>query len=191
MSTKDSNVYNNSTIVKSYLEGAKECGKTVTNSFVDSWYYLGQEFHTTGELKVVKTEIDGRTVVYVALVTKEGYDLPIKSVMSISSLQGYETEGEFISESRGKDGRIIVMKFKAEVVDGFRFQDVYQPTTRQLLSFIADANERKLFVGKTVRYLGMAVRPYVARKSRVSPSHEMYDAGMKRAIPVRLWQVYD
>lgn len=102
--------YSEPTIVKSYLEGAKECGKTVTNSFVDSWYYLGQEFHTTGQMKVVKTEIDGR---------------------------------------------IIVMKFKAEVVDGFRFQDVYQPTTRQLLSFIADANERKLFVGKTVR-------PYVA-----------------------------
>lgn len=183
--------FNESSIVKSYLEAAKKANmKEPTNNTVgNNGYALGQEFHSTGALQVVETEINGNKTAYVAVETEEGTLLSIKSLMNISSLQGYETEGKFTSESK-EGGKTVSTEVVAKVVDDFSFDDVYQPSTRQLLSFIADCEENSTFKGKTIRYLGTVVRPYTAKKPSPRTSFEKYEAGMQRAMSVRLWSVH-
>lgn len=182
--------YSNSAIVKSFQEKAQSAGlKTPEDVTVgNNGYAIGQEFHATGDLKVKETEINGKKAVYVVVETEEGVELSIKSLMNISSLQGYHTEGTFKSESL-EAGKTVSKDLTAQVVEGFDFADVYQPTSRQLLSFIADAEESNLFRGKTIRYLGTVVRPYEAKKDSPATSFEKYKAGMQRAMSQKLWEV--
>lgn len=179
----------NNELVKNYLEAAKAAGmKEPTNSTVgNNGYTLGQQFHSTG-LKVVQSEINGKKTAYVAVTTEEGIDLSIKSLMGISSLSGYEVEGEFESESQ-EAGKKVTTKIKAEVVSNFDFGQVYQPSCRQLLDFIAEADESGFFEGKTITYLGKVVRPYEAKKDSPSASFETYKKGYKRAMAVKVWSV--
>lgn len=179
----------NSELVKSYMEAAKKAGMNEPkNSTVgNNGYTLGQQFHSTG-MKLVETEINGKKSVYVAVTTEEGIDLSIKSLMGVSSLSGYETAGEFESESR-EAGKKVVTKIKAEVVDNFDFEQCFQPSCRQLLDFIAEAEENSFFEGKIITYLGKVVRPYEAKKDSPATSFEVYKKGDKRAMTVKLWSV--
>lgn len=179
----------NSELVKSYMEAAKKAGMNEPkNSTVgNNGYTLGQQFHSTG-MKLVEAEINGKKSVYVAVTTEEGIDLSIKSLMGVSSLSGYETTGEFESESR-EAGKKVVTKIKAEVVDNFDFEQCFQPSCRQLLDFIAEAEENSFFEGKTITYLGKVVRPYEAKKDSPATSFEAYKKGDKRAMAVKLWSV--
>lgn len=178
-----------SAIVKSYLEAAKKAGmnEPKNNTVGNNGYTLGQQFHSNG-MKLVETEINGKKSVYVAVTTGEGIDLSIKSLMGISSLNGYETTGEFDSESR-EAGKKVVTKVKAEVVDNFDFERVFQPACRQLLDFITEAEESAFFEDKIIIYLGKAVRPYEAKKDSPATSSEVYKKGDKRAMAVHLWEV--
>lgn len=173
-----------SAIVQSYLEAVK---KTGMSELKNNTYTLGQQFHSTG-LKLVETEINGKKSVYVAVTTEEGIDLPIKSLMGLSSLNGYEITGVFDSVSRNA-GKKVVTKVKAEVVKGFDFERVFQPSCRQLLDFIAEADEQRFFDGKIITYLGMVVRPYEAKRDSPATSSEIYKKGDKRAMAVHLWEV--
>lgn len=185
--SKDSTM--NNALVKSYLEAAKKAGmnEPKNNTVGNNGYTLGQQFHSNG-MKLVETEINGKKTVYVAVTTEEGIDLSVKSLMGISSLSGYETTGEFESESR-EAGKKVVTKIKAEVVDDFDFERVFQPACRQLLDFIAEAEENGTFDGKTITYLGKVVRPYEAKKDSPATSFETYKKGDKRAMSVKLWSV--
>lgn len=179
----------NSELVKNYMEAAKKAGmdEPKNNTVGNNGYTLGQQFHSTG-MKLVEMEINGKKTVYVAVTTKEGIDLSIKSLMGVSSLSGYETTGEFESESR-EAGKKVVTKIKAEVVDDFDFEQCFQPSCRQLLDFIAEVEENAFFEGKTITYLGKVVRPYEARLDSPSTSFETYKKGDKRAMAVKLWSV--
>lgn len=172
-------------LVKSYIAALKNAG--IDDRKDNNVYPLGQQFHPTG-LKLVELKINGKKAVYVAVTTKENFNIPIKSLMGISSLSGYEITGVFDSVSR-KDGKKVVTKVKAEVVDGFDFGRVFQPSCRQLLDFIAVADEQHFFEGKILTYLGKAVRPYEARKDSPVTSLEIYKKGDKRAMSVHLWEV--
>lgn len=176
-------------LVKSYVSAAKAAGMAEPkNSTVgNNGYTLGQQFHGTG-LQVVESEINGKKTAYVAVTTEEGIDLSIKSLMGISSISGYETEGEFESESL-EGGKKVVSKVKAEVIPDFDFEQVYQPSCRQLLDFIAEADETSFFEGKVITYLGKVVRPYEAKKDSPATSFETYKKGYKRAMAVKLWSV--
>lgn len=176
-------------LVKSYLDAAKAAGmKEPANSAIgNNGYALGQQFHGTG-LKVVETEIKDKKTVYVAVTTEEGIDLSIKSLMGISSLSGYATEGEFESESL-EAGKRVITKVKAEVIPNFDFAQVYQPSCRRILDFIAEADESGFFEGKTITYLGKVVRPFEAKDDSKASSLEVYKRGYKRAMAVKLWNV--
>lgn len=176
-----------SAIVKSYLEAGKKAGVIRMTEPKNNGYTLGQQFHSTG-MKVIESEINGKKAVYVAVTTKEGINLPVKSLMGLSSLNGYETKGVFDSVSRNA-GKKVVTKVKAEVVDGFGFERVFQPACRQLLDFIAVAEESAFFEGKIIIYLGRVVRPYESRKDSPATSSEVYKKGDKRAMAVHLWEV--
>lgn len=174
--------------VKNYVAAAKAANVNVTNNTIgNNGYTLGQQFHSTG-MKVIDTEINGKKSVYVAVTTEEGVDLSVKSLMGLSSLSGYELSGSFESESR-EAGKKVVTQIKAEVVDNFDFEQVFQPSCRQLLDFIAEADEQSLFDGKTITYLGKVVRPYEAKKDSPATSFEVYKKGDKRAMAVKLWSI--
>lgn len=152
-------------------------------------YAVGQEFHATGALKIVESKIGDRTACYVAVETEEGVNLSIKSLMNISSLQGYHTEGTFVHQTMGKDKQIVDTQVSAEVVPDFSFDDVFKPTTRNLAEFIAQADTEQLFAGKTIRYLGNVVRPYKAKNDSPRDSFETWKTGYERTINQKLWEI--
>lgn len=150
----------------------------------------GQEFHTTGALTVKKTKIDNKNFVYVALETKEGVDLPLRSLMNRFSLGGYFTVGVFHSE-KIVDGKVVLTEHEATVVDDFDFSMVYQPHIRHFLDYLDDVAKSGFFNNKVVRYLGNVVRPYECKKDSLAKSSEKYLAGMKRVISQPLWEIKD
>lgn len=179
----------NDELVKSYLEAAKVAGMSEPKNTTvgNNGFALGQQFHSTG-LKLVQSEINGKKTAYIAVTTEEGLDISIKSLMGLTALNGYKTEGEFDSESQ-EAGKKVVTKVVAEVVSDFDFSRVYQPSCRQLLDFIAECNQSGFFEGKTLTYLGKVVRPYEAKKDSPATSFEVYKKGYKRAMAAKLWSV--
>ena len=178
--------YNDSEIVKAYAVAAGKQVSDLKDSNVGSnGYSLGQTFHTTGMRVVPRTDA---VSAYIAVTTSEGTDLSLRSLMGVSSLKGYETSGKFISEFDEKKQKTS-REISAEVIDGFDFGDVFQPSCRQFLSFAAECEDTNFWAGKTVEYLGNVVRPYEAKKDSPASSFEKYKAGYKRAMSARLWSV--
>lgn len=186
-----------SAIVEAYKQalGPNASKGLETKTVGNNGYTLGQEFHATGVLKVVDTTIQGNKAVYVAVETEEGVDLSVKSLMGLSSLTGYHTESPEGTEGflhqwteKATDKEYKSKMIAPSVVEDFDFADVFQPKSRNLLEFIAIAEEEELFKGKTIRYLGNVVRPYVATKPSKG-GFEHYKEGAQRAISVKLWSV--
>lgn len=184
-----------SAIVKAYKEAAGPNANLDSKIIGNNGYSVGQEFHATGALKVVDTTINGNKAVYVAVETTEGVDLSIKSLMGLSSLNGYHTESPEGTEGfehqwmdKASDKEYKSKMVAPSVVEDFDFADVFQPQSRNLLEFIAIAEEDEIFKGKTIRYLGNVVRPYTATKASKG-GFEHYKEGAKRAISVKLWSV--
>lgn len=150
----------------------------------------GQEFHTTGALTVKKTKYNNETVLYVAVETKEGFELPLRSLMNISCLNGYFSEGVFPSE-KIVDGEVKISEHEANVVDDFDFSMVYQPSTRNFLGYLEDVAKNSFFFNKVVRYLGNVIRPFEAKKDSLASFPEKYLAGMKRIKSQPLWEIID
>lgn len=158
------------------------------NTVGNNGYALGQTFHCTGEVKPVEVEINGKKSVYMGVMTTEGTALSLKGLMNISSMKGYETEGEFINQTR-EAGKTIDNKVTAEVIEDFNFDRVAQPMTRAWLEYIAKVDETHYFNGKTITFLGTVVRPYVAKKDSPTTSFESYKKGDQRAMSQKLWAI--
>lgn len=150
-------------------------------------YTIGEQFHTTG-MELVTTEINGNKMSYVGITTKEGVTISVKSVLGLSSLNGYEMEGEFVAESDNEAGEKIESKVVAKVVKGFEFKNVYH-SNLGLLDYIADCESNKFWEGKILTFLGNVVRSIIARKDSPVTSFEHYKAGYKRCISAKLWNV--
>lgn len=193
---------NNSQMVQNLLAATNALGIRApkdTTTVGTNGYTIGQQFHATG-LKLIQndgTEPGSVKCAYVAITTKEGVDLSLKSVMSLSSLNGFETEGKFENHHLVMDKKT---KKEIEIFDTVEadfgdedFDRVFQPSTRNLLQFIAEAEgddqNAPFFEGKVITYLGRVVRPYTAKKDSESGSFEKYTRGMQRAMAVRLWAV--
>lgn len=185
-----------SAIVSAYKQAlGDKAEKLETKIIGNNGYSLGQEFHATGTLKVVEQEINGNKAVYVAVETTEGVDLSIKSLMGLSSLNGYHTQSPEGTEGfehqwmdKASDKEYKSKMVAPSVVEDFDFSEAFQPKSRNLLEFIAIAEEEELFKGKTIRYLGTVVRPYVAKK-KSEGGFEHFKEGANRTISVKLWSV--
>lgn len=179
----------NSAIRQQFVEAYAKTGnkKNLEEVMVgNNGYAIGQSFTCTGALKVIEREINGSKAAWVAVETEEGVDVSIKALMNISSLQGYELDGEFETVSLDKN-KEVTNKVEAKVIENFDFSMVGQPTTRNLLDFIGEADENQLFKGVQITYLGQAVRPFEAKKDHLTGIGEKYKAGAKRAIVQKLW----
>lgn len=180
-----------SQVYNDYAEACQEAGMKNPSSVTvgTNGYYIGQEFNATGKIKVVKNidEKTGKmTSCWVAVETVEGVDLSLKSLMNVSSLNGYKTEGAYENVSRaGKN--VNTDEVKAEVIEDFDFKEmVTQPKTRNWEQFIKLADTEKLFAGKKITYLGQVVRPYTAKED-VTTSFDSYKKGDARAMVQKLW----
>lgn len=172
----------------------EEKGKKLATKVVgNNGYQLGQTFTLTGEIDVA-TSADEKgkvTATYLILKTAEGTDLSLQSLMSVSSLKGY-TDEEVTEEWYEKVNNKEVMQSrtcKAEFIDNFEFEQVWTPPTRNLLTLAGMIAEGALDLsGKTVTYLGLAVKPFTATKDGESFG-EKWHKDYKRAITTKLWSI--
>lgn len=114
------------------------------------------------------------------------------SVMGVSSLKNYSTDKEqnfpvdyFDNKTKEKETRQV----HADLVPNFKFDLVWQPPTRNLLALagmIADGDLN--LKGKTITYLGYAVKDFKAKKDS-EQNGEKVKEGYRRVIETRLWSI--
>lgn len=154
-------------------------------------YSLGQQFHTTGKVGPVTTTINGTKSVYIGVETKEGIHLSLQKLMNISSMRGFSTTEKAINETRkSKNAQEVEAKeVTPEIIEEFDFAEVFQPETRNLYDFYAYCVENKVFLNKTITYLGTVVRQLEAKKDSPAGNFELYKKGDKRAMSAPLFKV--
>ena len=151
-------------------------------------YAVGQKFTLTGEADWKENTINGVKQVYWVLLTNEGAELSLQSLMGISSLKNYVLEGTV--EVDYLDGKNVKTRtVAAEVMDGVTVDDLWMPKSRHFLTEVQNILEGvENLKNRTVTFLGTAVRPIVAKKAG-EQNGEKYAAGARRAIETRLWSV--
>jgi hypothetical protein len=181
-------------VIKKFMEAYKACHtdkeveKLEERTVGNNGYYIGQEFTLTGEIDWKEQDVNGTKQVYWFLKTQEGTELSLQSLMGISSLKGYLLEGstevEFVDGNAPKSRTVT-----AEVKAGTTEKSLWIPKSRHFLTEVQNILEsRENLEGKTVTFLGTAVKPIVAKKSG-KQNGETYEKGYKRAIETKLWSV--
>lgn len=181
-------------VIKKFMEAYKACHtdkeveKLESRNVGNNGYYIGQTFTLTGKVEWKENKIDDKTQVYWYLTTEEGTELSLQSLMGISSLKGYLLEGstevEFL-DGNDKKSRTVT----AEVKAGTTEKSLWTPKSRHFLTEVQNILEsRENLEGKTVTFLGTAVKPIEAKKGG-KQNGETYDKGYKRAIETKLWSV--
>lgn len=151
-------------------------------------YFIGQKFTLTGEADWKENTINGVKQVYWVLLTNEGAELSLQSLMGISSLKNYVLEGTV--EVDYLDGKNVKTRtVAAEVMDGVTIDDLWIPKSRHFLTEVQNILEGvENLKNRTVTFLGTAVRPIEAKKAG-EQNGEKYAAGARRAIETKLWSV--
>lgn len=186
--------FTDSEFVKNFLAvytangGSKTEAEMLNRTVGNNGYTLGQTFTFTGEIKVKENDINGVKQTYIVLPTEEGTELSLMAIMGVSSLKGYDLENEVPIEFKSgtrKDSRTT----KSDLIEDFDFSQVWQPKTRNFLELAGMIAEGEIDLkGQTATYLGIAVKPIVAKKAGES-NGEKFDKDYKRAIETRLWSV--
>jgi hypothetical protein len=188
------NYLDNELIAKFLVDYKTATGKEYdqTRTLGNNGYQLGQSFTLTGEINYKTNEINGSKTVYWYLTTEEGTDLSLMSLMGVSSLKGYSVDSneefpvEFYNgKTKDKETRMV----RAEVVNDFDFDNVWQPASRHFLTLIGMIIEGDLELkGKTATFLGTAVRPFTAKKDSTQNGEKVKE-GYQRVMETRLWNV--
>lgn len=192
---KNKKNYQENDLVKKFLEDYKtDKGDDydTTRTAGNNGYSVGQSFTLTGEIDYKRNTINGAKSVYWYLVTEEGAELSLMSIMGVSSPKGYCTDNtkefpvEFYnSKTKKKDFRNV----SAMVDSEFDFDDVWQPPTRNVLDLAGMIAEGDLNLkGKIITYLGTIVKEFTAKKDTVQ-NGETVKEGYKRVIETRLWSM--
>ena len=170
------------------LKGDKKTEDLLGRTVGNNGYVLGQKFTLTGEIESKKSVINDDTQIYIILKTKEGTDISLMSLMGVSSLKGYDLEN-VVEVEFGTQQKKQVRTVKSELVEDFDFSDAWQPASRNLLELAAMIASGELqMAGRTITYLGTAVKPIMSKKKGEQNS-EKFEAGVKRAIETKLWSV--
>lgn len=154
-------------------------------------YFLGQQFHLTGEIYPAPVfDADGKkTGVYLALKTKENTDLSLAALMGVTSLRGYILEGT-IKDSKDTE-------FTAEVTDKVKTQAAknnafngWNVPTRDLYKMAAIIeNDKELVKDKVATFEGIALRTIKRRQDATDFNGVEWKAGDTSVITQRLWSV--
>lgn len=154
-------------------------------------YFLGQQFHLTGEIYPAPVlDADGKkTGVYLALKTKENTDLSLAALMGVTSLRGYILEGT-IKDSKDTE-------FTAEVTDKVKTQAAknnafngWNVPTRDLYKMAAIIeNDTNLVKDKVATFEGIALRTIKRRQATTDFNGVEWNVGDTSVITQRLWSV--
>ena len=154
-------------------------------------YFLGQQFHLTGEIYPAPVlDADGKkTGVYLALKTKENIDLSLAALMGVTSLRGYILEGT-IKDSKDTE-------FTAEVTDKVKTQAAknnafngWNVPTRDLYKMAAIIeNDKELVKDKVATFEGIALRTIKRRQATTDFNGVEWNVGDTSVITQRLWSV--
>lgn len=194
--------YQENELVKKFLDkyaetrGADKAKEFVEKTVGNNGYSVGQTFSLLGTIDFKEQTINGTKTVYWYLPTKEGVDLSLMSLMGVSSLKGYSNEPvEVESYTKTGTGKNAPETMKTRTVtpeftpDDDDFDAVWQPASRHLLTLVAMIADGEIDLkDKTVKFLGTAVKPIVAKKDG-EQNGELYHAGYKRAIETKLWSI--
>lgn len=183
-------IVSKSETLKEFKTRAEALGRTVDleaeKRVGSNGYNIGQVFTLDGSLKIAEvrrgTEVTG---VFLALGTKEGVDLSLQSLMGLSSLRGYELEGE-ADDSTGNHYDAEVAKDVKKDFVGWRnipTRDLYEMAAR------IEAGEIKI-ADKKITYKGRVFRKWIARTAGTDlTTGQAYAEGDERVSRVQLWQV--
>lgn len=154
-------------------------------------YFLGQQFHLTGEIyPALVKDADGKeTGVYLALKTKENVDLSLAALMGVTSLRGYILEGT-IKDSKDTE-------FTAEVTDKVKTQAAknnafngWNIPTRDLYKMAAMiSDDASLVKDKVATFEGIALRTIKRRQDTTDFNGVEWKVGDTSVITQRLWSV--
>jgi hypothetical protein len=172
--------------------GSKTADEMLERTVGTNGYAIGQTFTLTGDIVVRERKINGTLNTYLVLPTVEGIDLSLMSLMSVTSLKGYDLTNECTIEYDVKEGNKSVKKSrttKTELVEDFDFSMVWKPATRVFLQLADMIHEGEVDLkGKTVTYLGTAVKPIKSKKAGES-NGEKFGVDYWRAIESKLWSI--
>lgn len=184
-------IVSKSEILKSFKSEAEALGRTVDleneKRVGSNGYNIGQSFTLTGEIKIAKvTNGNGETTgVYLALPTKEGVDLSLQSLMGLSSLRGYEMQGEADDSTGNHYDAEVAGDVKKDFVGwkNLPSRDLYEMAAR------IESGDIKL-EGKKVTYKGRVFRKWNARQAGTDlTTGQSYAEGDARVSRVQLWHV--
>ena len=161
-------------------------------------YYIGQQFHLTGEIYPAPVvDADGKkTGVFLALKTKEGTDLSLAALMGVTSLRGYTLDGTLKEERKGAAPEDL-NEFTAEVSDAVKAQAArnnqfngWAIPTRDLykLAAMIEANP-ELVANKVAKFEGIALRAIKRRQDTTDFNGVDWHVGDTSIITQRLWSV--
>ena len=168
---------------------ADQVAKLKDRTVGNNGFTLGQSFTLTGEIKTASREINGITQVYIILPTKEGTELSLMSLMGISSLKGYESNGGVVSVEFDANGEKKTREVKTDLVNNFNFDHVWKPASRNLLELAGMIAEGDVaLANKKATFLGTAVKKFTAKKDG-EQNGESYSEGYTRAIETKLWRI--
>ena len=170
-------------------KGKDAADKMLNRTVGNNGYVVGQEFTLTGDIKTATNEINGTKQVYIVLPTKEGTELSLMSLMGISSLKGYESNGGIVSVEFDANGEKKTREVKTDLVNNFNFDHVWKPASRNLLELAGMIAEGDVVLAnKKATFLGTAVKKFTAKKDG-EQNGESYSEGYTRAIETKLWKI--
>jgi hypothetical protein len=161
-------------------------------------YYLGQQFHLTGEIYPAPvTDSDGKkTGVFLALKTKENVDLSLAALMGVTSLRGYTLDGT-LKEQRAGARPEDLNEFTAEVSEKVKTQAAkdnsfkgWNIPTRDLYKLAAMIEaDASLVANKVATFEGIALRSIKRRQDTTDFNNVDWHVGDISVITQRLWSV--
>lgn len=186
--------YQENEFVKNFLSvyaannGSKTPEELLNRTVGNNGFALGQRDKLTGDIKIRETEIDGKKQTFIVLPTENGNEFSLMSLMSVSSLKGYSLTESVEVEFDVKNAK-QTRSVKSDLIEDFDFADVWQPKSRNLLELAAMIADKEInLTGKTVTFLGTAVKPFIAKKDG-EMFGESYKKGYQRAIETKLWKI--
>lgn len=177
------------------LNGKDSC-KKLERSVGSNGIPVGKTFTLTGVLKTceVKDENGKVTAVYLGLECDDHETfLSLKSLMGISSLQGYNLTEE-LTEEYDEEGKKKERTYKSDVrkdITTENYNDIaWMPPTRNLLDMAKQILDNTYSVeGKTVTFLGTACKQWTAKKAPDAKYTFMdkYKKDYLRVTRTKLW----
>lgn len=153
---------------------------------------LGDVITFTGEIdfNVPVTDAKGKiTSTYIGGKLDNGTYFSIKKLMGISSMRGYITTGELPHTTGKTEKDAKVVNIKAEVVEDFDFDNVFQPEDRNLFRFATMLKATNALENVSFRYVGTVIKGYEAKDKNPPEAFENWFAGAKRVMQSALFEL--